>query len=204
MDIEGLAIVKSMKQLGLTVLSGGVLLLLFASRGGADPILSSSVAALADGSFQYTYSLTDADPADDIYDFSLGPFAGDPTNFSGDPSLDKITSPTGWSGIPFYDPGTNSGSVDWLSTSLPGDNPTYDLVPGETLMFTLLSLYGPGDVTFALLDSNHTDPVLGGPLTTSGTTTGPVQGVPEPSTWILLAAGFGFLWSQRRRLAPTL
>lgn len=135
----------------------------------ADPIdlqLNAFVNENANNSFTYSYTLTNnADSSENVFAFSVAY-----TGF-----LTGIVSPAGWT------PVSELGYLSWVS----GD-PTSDLAPGNVDNFAFVSLLGPGPEPFSAFGS---DPVTGFPTSdmTSGTTTGPVSGVPEPGTFALLS-----------------
>lgn len=169
------------------------LVVLFASRSFASPIIVPSVSSLPSGLFEYSYTLQNtADSFESLFDFGLF--------FTDTETASNVIAPPGWTVFPL-----GPGFVDWFSVDASGD-----LLPGASLAgFSLQSVLGPGSIAFRTVGY----PVGGDPFDanpeTSGFTLGPVPAepapdpVPEPVTLWLTASGLaGVVGMARRTRAP--
>ena len=151
----------------------GLSLLLFeASHAVASTVNVVPAVTLNGSNFLYSYQISYTPDANEgIYQFDLFNLAGLVPNAS------LIASPLHWSSVADF----SGNNISWIS-----DDPAFDIFSIPVTGFSFQSTLGPGMVSYqAILEDS------GGPLsaTRTGSTTGPVNPVPEPASALLLCAG---------------
>lgn len=169
-------------------LYGAAILLLClpaAPRGARASLITSldvTVAPTSGGSFQYTYTLTNADGSDySVGDFNLA--------VSPDADLTMIAAPAGWQDLGYL-PG--QGSIAWSAI-----DETAFIAPGAAAVFSFVSALPASLMNYQIfgygadLQDNAREE---GEILAPG-----VAAVPEPSGLVLLAAGLAALAGTYRR-----
>jgi len=135
--------------------------------------------AYSGGIYTYSYALSVAPSSpDNVWEFWIYPKATF-TNVS-----QIIDSSDPQNPLVLWDFITDGSSfIQWYSTDPSG---TYDITPGNSRGFSFDSFGAPGIVNY---DIGGSDPDGIPTDSISGTTTGPVEPIPEPSTVLLLATG---------------